>query len=491
MGAGIIALAELLQHVELLETRGDLSVRINKVEVDSRQITKGDLFIAVPGYAADGTQFVADALSRGAAAILSTRPVEAPGVCNVVVKDIRSTVAKIAARYFDYPAHQLRLIGITGTNGKTTVTHLLRSILEASGESTGLIGTLGYYVGAHSYPPVNTTPGPLLLEKLLAEMRDHNCHSAVMEVSSHALAMSRVLGLEFAAVGITNVSQDHLDFHPTFEDYRATNGRLLAQLKAEAGVAVQNRDDESYDYFAGQCRGQHLSYSFDKQNADFYLSDLSIAATGSQFTLHTPKGEVEVKIDLLGRFNVANALCAAAVAGALEISPEQIAAGLSAQRFVNGRAEPVEAGQPFTVLVDYAHTPDALAKIGETAREFCKGRLIMLFGCGGDRDRTKRAPMGAAACANADLVVVTSDNPRSEDPLAIIEDIKPGLNNSTEVLIEPDREKAIKQALDLCTDRDLLVVAGKGHETYQIIGDQRLRFDDREVIIAHLKERYR
>ena len=486
----MIALAELLQQVDLLETDGDTSVRINKVEVDSRQIAEGDLFIAVPGYAADGTQYVEDAVRRGAVAVVATRPVTANVACKVVVKDIRSAVAQIAARYFEYPARDLKLLGITGTNGKTTVTHLLRSILEAAGESPGLIGTLGYYVGEHEHAPVNTTPGPLLLQKLLAEMREANCESVVMEVSSHALAMSRIEGLEFAAVGITNVSQDHLDFHPTFEDYRATKGRLLAQLESENGVAVLNRDDASYDYFAGGCGGRHLSYSFDDDSADYYLSNLKISATGSSFTLHTPRSENEIEIHLLGRFNVANALCAAAVAGAFGVDDDKIAVGLSTQSFVNGRSEPVKAGQSFTVLVDYAHTPDALIKIGETAREFCKGRLIMLFGCGGDRDRTKRAPMGAAACRHADLVVVTSDNPRSEDPLAIIEDIKPGLNNLTEIVIEPDREKAIEQALDLCRDDDLLVVAGKGHETYQIIGDKRTRFDDREVIVAHLRERY-
>jgi UDP-N-acetylmuramoyl-L-alanyl-D-glutamate--2,6-diaminopimelate ligase len=487
----MIALADLLQGVEVLEVRGDTSVGINKVEVDSRQIERADLFIAVPGYAADGLEFVDDARGRGAVALVTTRPVDADLDCIVVVEDIRAAVAKIAANYFKHPSRKLMVIGVTGTNGKTTITHLVRSIFEAGGNRVGLIGTLGYFSGDKSYAPVNTTPGPLLLEKLFAEMRDEDTKYVVMEVSSHALAMKRVAELEFAVVAISNVSQDHLDFHDSFESYRATKAKLLELLKAEQGRAVLNRDDESYQYFASRINGPHFSYSLDDPQADFYLTSLDITAAGSSFTLHTPNGDVAVRVNLLGRFNVENALCAAAVAGALEISPEQIAAGLARQSYVSGRAEPVEAGQPFTVMIDYAHTPDALAKIGETAREFCQGKLIILFGCGGDRDRTKRAPMGAAVCKHADVAVITSDNPRSEDPLAIIEDIKPGLNHATEIVFEPDREKAIKQALDLCSENDLLVVAGKGHETYQIIGEQRLRFDDREVIERHLQERYR
>jgi UDP-N-acetylmuramoyl-L-alanyl-D-glutamate--2,6-diaminopimelate ligase len=363
---------------------------------------------------------------------------------------------------------------------------MIRSILQQRSLPTGLLGTLGYFTCKHSFEPKTTTPGPLELERLLSIMRDEQCRYVIMEVSSHALAMKRVEEIDFRVVGISNVSQDHLDFHESFEDYRDTKAHLLDLAKGQNRWAVLNLDDPSFEHFYRRLSCPHLTYSFENPNADVHLENLTIDADGSRFTLVTPLGTERVRLSLLGRFNVANALCAAATAIALGLDPLSISTGLAAQQFVSGRAEPIDVGQSFTILLDFAHTPDALAKIGAMAREICPGRLLIVFGCGGDRDPGKRPLMAEAACSHADVVVVTSDNPRSEDPLAIIEDIKPGLNHSTDTVIEPDRRKAIEHALSLCREGDLLIVAGKGHEDYQIIGRERLHFDDREVIERYL-----
>jgi len=483
-------LKELIETVDTVAITGDLSVLINKVEVDSRLIGEGDLFVAITGEKDDGIKYIANAIAKGATAVVAERDFTANPACKVIVKDMRSAVAKIAARYHKYPSKQLRLIGVTGTNGKTTITFLLKSILENRGKPVGVIGTLGYFTGKHSFEAINTTPGPIELERLLTIMTGEHLRYAVMEVSSHALAMRRVEELEFQVVAISNITQDHFDYHRSFESYRDAKAHILDLVTGQDKWAILNRDDKSFDYLLGRVKSSYLTFSLTDPRAELRLEDIEMSPSGTKFTLVTPLGKEHVDYQLVGLFNLENALCAAACAMAIGLDPWTIAKGLSERSFVMGRAHRVDAGQPFTVLVDYAHTPDALDNILQTGRQLTKGRLLVVFGCGGDRDRSKRPLMGQITSANADVVVCTSDNPRSEDPLAIIEDIRPGLDPKKEIAIEPDRQKAIELALSLCRDNDLLVVAGKGHENYQILGDRRIHFDDREIIENYLRERY-
>ncbi len=482
--------ADLVQDITSIKIDGDSRTEVKRFTVDSREVGSGDLFIAIPGFKEDGLKYVPDAVRRGAVAIVAREERIADVRCWGVVEDVRDATAKIAARFYAFPSRELGVIGITGTNGKTTITHLLKSILEQGGAKVGVLGTLGYFTLKAAHQPLNTTPGPELLEKLLREIVDSGGSHAVMEVSSHALTMHRVDEIDFNVVAVSNITQDHFDYHHDFESYRDAKARLLDLAAAENKWVVLNSCDPSFEFMRGRVKSQLLTFGVSDSSADLSLNDLRMSVEGSRFTMNTPVGKQEVQIKLLGRFNLENALCAATCALALGTPLDQIAAGLHAQDYVAGRAQPVRAGQPFDVLVDYAHSPDAIEKILQTAREVCRGRLLVLFGCGGDRDKSKRPLMGRAASQNADIVIVTSDNPRSEDPLAIIEDVKPGLDPSVETVIEPDRRRAIATALGLCEDNDILVVAGKGHEDYQIIGNQRLRFDDREIVEQLLKERY-
>ena len=482
-----VRFGELVQGLSDVVISGDPDIEINKVEVDSRLIEANDVFVAIPGFADDGVRYINEAVARGATAIVSPGDVQANVKCRAKVSDIRRAIAKIAARYYDHPSRKLKLIGVTGTNGKTTITWLLKSIFEQRNSPVGVIGTLGYYTAKHSFEALNTTPGPLELERLLTIMVNEGVRYVAAEVSSHALAMYRVEELAFQVVAISNITQDHFDYHKTLEGYRNAKAHILDLVEGKDKWAVLNLDDPSFNYVMRRVRSSHLTFSTSDPNADVRLEDLVMSTDGSSFTLITPLGNEHVHLQLLGRFNIENALCAAACAVASGIEPSLIAKGLSSRSHVHGRAQKVSIGQPFTVLIDYAHTPDALTKILETARQICKGRLLVLFGCGGDRDRTKRPLMGKAASSAADVVIVTSDNPRTEDPLTIIEDIKPGLVGQKLTVIEPDRRKAKPTAVSLSREDDILHVAAKGHENYQILGTTKVHFDDREIVEEALK----
>jgi UDP-N-acetylmuramyl-tripeptide synthetase len=486
----MITFKELIERLDGIAITGDPEVIINKVEVDSRLVGKDDLFVAVTGDTEDGWKYIPDVINKGAAAVIAMRDFPGEVRCKGIVADIRSAVAKISARYYDYPSRKLRLIGVTGTNGKTTITYLLKSILENRGVPVGVIGTLAYLTGSHRFDALNTTPGPLDLERLLTIMANERLRYAAMEVSSHALAMRRVEELQFQVVAISNITQDHFDYHKTFEAYRDAKAHILDLVSGKEKWAVLNKDDKSFDYLFRKIDSSYLTYSLTDLKADLRVEDVEMSASGSTFTLVTPLGKERVNYQLVGQFNIENALCAAACAMAVGLEPLTIAKGLSEISHVPGRAQQVTLGQPFTVLIDYAHTPDALGNILRTGRQLTKGRLLVVFGCGGDRDRLKRPIMGRIAGESADILVVTSDNPRTEDPLAIIEDIKPGLDLSREIVFEPDRRKAIAMALSLCRDNDLLVIAGKGHEDYQILGHQKIHFDDREVVEEYLRGKY-
>jgi UDP-N-acetylmuramoyl-L-alanyl-D-glutamate--2,6-diaminopimelate ligase len=493
-------LRELLRGIEALDVGEDGGRPIHGLHYDSRRVQPGYAFFAVRGEKTDGNRFVWQAVERGAAAVVSAEPmIEGLPAAWVRVRDARKALALASANFYGHPSRGLRLAGITGTNGKTTTAFLLESVLLAAGKHAGLFGTIEYHLpgaaGAPAplrrLPAPNTTPESLDLQAYLAELRDLGGTHVVMEVSSHALALDRVYGCTFHTAVFTNLSRDHLDFHGTMEAYFAEKRKLFQGWGAEPPQwAVLNADDAAGAELAG-CRCPNvLWYGFGAKATVRPAARNPEPASGC-FVAETPWGPLELGSSLLGRPNVCNLLAAAGAALALGFSRGEVERGLSALENVPGRFERVEAGQPFLVLVDYAHTDDALRSLIGVARGLVRpcNRVITLFGCGGDRDRSKRPLMGEAAASLSDLVILTSDNPRSEDPMAIINDALPGVrNNKAEYRVEPDRARAIALAIGLARPGDIVLLAGKGHEDYQVIGAETIHFDDREAALEVLHE---
>ncbi len=450
---------------------------VSGLHYDSRKIGPGNLFFAVSGYQADGNQFAGQALSRGAVAVVSESNRSDSGLPWIRVDNCRRALALMSAAFLGRPADRLEMIAVTGTAGKTTTTYLLRSIMEAAGRRTGLLGTISYWVGDREYPAPNTTPESLDLQLLLSQMVEAGADTAIMEASSHGIELDRVAGINFAVAVFTNLSQDHLDFHGDMESYLRSKLKLFKSLWS-GSVAVVNADDPAAQRVRQAAAAGCLNYGIDHP-AEVSARDIRPTARGTGFTLAAPSGSVPISLALPGRHNVYNALAAAAAALARRISLEQIKAGLENIKQVAGRFEMIDQGQDFSVMVDYAHTPDELSRLLAAVRELKPARIITVFGCGGDRDRTKRPLMGRAVAENSDLVVVTSDNPRTEDPAQIIGDILPGLSGR-EYLLLPDRRAAIRRAVELAQPDDMVVIAGKGHEDYQILGIHKVHFDDRE-----------
>ncbi|MBN2584733.1 MAG: UDP-N-acetylmuramoyl-L-alanyl-D-glutamate--2,6-diaminopimelate ligase [Planctomycetes bacterium] len=468
-------LPALPEHRRL--TDGDPAVQ--RVVCDSRQVRPGDLFVAVRGIDADGHQFVARAVAAGAAAVVVERPESVPsGTVAVQVPDGREAAALLAHEMAAHPTRTLTVLGVTGTNGKTTTTYLTRSILETAGRKTGVIGTISYQVGSRTIPAPTTTPGPVQLVECFTDMVASGMSAAVMEVSSHALDQRRTLGVEFRAAAFTNLTPEHLDYHRNVADYRQAKSRLFEQLAPDA-VAVLNRDDEASEHFAAATKARVLWYSM-KTEADIAAADVTVDLDGARFQLVLGLDRLPVQLKLIGRHNVYNAMAAAGLAMALGVPPQTIVRGLEALNAVPGRLEPVRCGQPFTVLVDYAHTDDALENSLSSVGPLKRGRLIVVFGCGGDRDRTKRPRMAAVAERWADLVIVTNDNPRTENPDTIADEVFAGFKSPHAVTRELDRGAAIHRAIEAARPGDVVVVAGKGHEDYQIVGTEKRHFDDRE-----------
>ena len=477
-------LTEILQGIEPVATVGLRDLDIASLRYDSRAVTPGDLFVAIRGEKADGNEFVASALARGAVAIVSELPVP-HGFDRtwVQVASARQALALAAANFYRHPGRSLRLVGVTGTNGKTTTTHLLEAILRAAGESVGLIGTVEYRSPAGPVQPApHTTPESLDLQALLAQWRDAGVGWAVMEVSSHGLALERVYGLPFTAAVFTNLSRDHLDFHGDFESYFAAKQRLFLGQGAPPPPVVAVNADDPYGCRLGTAAGGRLwLYGFNR-TAQVSARDLELSSSGLRFVLSTPAGSAVIQSRLAGRPNVSNILAASAAALGLGLSLEQIRAGVEALACVPGRFERIEAGQPFEVMVDFAHTDLALQSLLQTARETSRGRLILVFGCGGDRDRTKRPVMGEIAARLADVVILTNDNPRSEDPVRIVNDIVVGLQKAGGTCdIHLDRQEAIARAFELARAGDTVLLAGKGHERTQILADRVVPWSDQEA----------
>lgn len=453
---------------------------------DSRRIEPGWAFVAIRGEQVDGNDYLPQAIARGASAVISERPPR-PGLpaLQIQVDNARAALAQVSANWFHRPAERLQLIGITGTNGKTTTAFLIEALLRAAGRSTGLVGTIEYHVGREIIPAPHTTPESYDLQALLADMVAAGAEAAVMEVSSHALAMDRVWGCHFAAAVFTNLTQDHLDFHRTMERYLAAKRRLFEGLGAQPpACAVVNQDDAAAAEMLRGYRGRVLTFGLRSgPGPEPMLRATGIVNTpaGLHFQLSGPEGpDLNVRSPLLGRVNVENLLAAIATGIGLGVPRDQAVAAVSQLPRVRGRFERVWAGQPFTVVVDFAHTPDALANLLALARELTSKRVLVTFGCGGDRDRGKRPQMGAVAQRGADWMLLTSDNPRSEDPERILDEIAQGAPQAER---EPDRARAIRRLLQQARPGDIAVIAGKGHEQVQIVGERRLPFDD--VAVAH------
>ena len=478
-------LRDLLAGVELAECHADLDMEITGVSYDSRRTAPGDLFTAMRGYAADGHAFIPMAAEKGAACVLCE---EAPKIAVpwVRVVSARRALAVLSANWFGHPADGLTLLAVTGTNGKTTSTYLLKAMLEGVlGARVGLIGTIQNLVGERALPASRTTPESWEVQKLLREMEDGGCTHVVMEVSSHALYLDRVYGIPFAVGIFTNLTQDHLDFHKTMENYCDAKARLFSMCR----TGVVNADDPWHERLLRDASCRVLTYGRG-ENADLRAEDVQLSAAGVAFTAAAKAERAKIFVGIPGEFMVYNTLDVLGAALSLGISLEKSAEVLRTSARVKGRVEVVPTGTDYTMLIDYAHTPDAVENVLRSVRGFARGRVVALFGCGGDRDKTKRPKMGAIAAALSDLVIITSDNPRTEDPRGIIQDILAGMYQSqTPHIVVENRMEAIHYAMDHAQKDDVIVLMGKGHETYQIIGTEKHHLDEREIIAEHLKNR--
>ncbi len=476
-------------RVEVIEGRGDHGVKVESITDDSRSVREGSVFVAVKGEHVDGHQFIPAAMQAGVAALVLEQPATDVSVPYARVADSRKALGLLGSRFYGDPSVHLRMIGITGTNGKTTTTYICKALLEALGRQVGLIGTVAYQIGKEMIPASHTTPGALELQGLLSKMVAGGCTAAVMEVSSHALAQDRVAGCEYDVAVFSNLTQDHLDFHNTMEEYFQAKLRLftgLTGMHKPNKRAIVNIDDPAGERIARMCRVPVWTYGM-KREADLRAEHLRLSLEGTSFVAATPAGSFPVVSHLVGEHNVYNLLAAIGVALHEGAEPDHVREAIAHVTNVPGRFERVMAGQEFTVVVDYAHTEDALVRLLTAAQAMKVGRIITVFGCGGDRDRGKRPKMGAAAVRYSDVVILTSDNPRTEDPLVIIQEVEVGvieaLKDRPHVSYQkaPDRREAIAAAVREARVGDMVLIAGKGHEDYQIIGTKKFHFDDREV----------
>jgi UDP-N-acetylmuramoyl-L-alanyl-D-glutamate--2,6-diaminopimelate ligase len=475
-------LAELVAEADSVDILGDADIEVSSLAYDNRAVGPGALFFCIPGATVDGHDFAAGAVAEGAAALVVERQLELD-VPQVVAADSRAVMAPLAARFWGDPTSELRVVGVTGTNGKTTTAFLVREILEAAGTQCGLLGTVKQVVGGVEEEVERTTPEAIDLQATFRRMLSGGDGACVMEVSSHALALHRADSTRFEAALFTNLTQDHLDFHADMEDYFRSK-RLLFEMGP--GTSIVNLDDPYGRRLAGEF--DCVTFSAEGREADFTAQDVRLGEGGTEFAVRGPEGETPVRTPLPGHFNVANALGAFAAAIALGVAPLDAAKGVERAARVPGRFEPVDEGQPFTVLVDYAHTPDSLENVLRAARRLTEGRVISVFGAGGDRDRGKRPQMGRAGAELSDLAIVTSDNPRSEEPEEIIAEILEGMAKGGGVEVEPDRRAAIALALARARPGDTVVIAGKGHEQGQEFENGRkVPFDDREVAREELR----
>lgn len=494
---GMKTLAELVSILLHKNVRGSLDREVSGITYHSGRVRPGQIFVCLPGTRSHGSLYVAEAVAAGAVAVVTDADACFDGVTTVCVPDTRLALAKLSAEYYDYPSKELVLVGVTGTNGKTTTTHLIDALFKSKGALTGLIGTVRYRVGDTEQAALATTPEASDLQELLRKMRDSGVTHATMEVSSHALALQRTVGCDFDTVVLTNITEDHLDFHGTFANYLAAKSKLFSSLgsmprkNGRLRRAVINGDDLHWRHIMAQTSVEPLLYGL-SDHCHVRAGEIRVTREGVAFTLQTPTGTLPVKLRMTGLFSVYNALAAACV-GLLEgLELGEVGAALAEVPGIPGRFELVCGGQEFTVIVDYAHTPDGLENVLRAVHEFAPARVITVFGCGGERDRSKRPLMGEVAGNWSDYCIVTSDNPRGEDQLQIMAEILPGVARSKasrppEVL--PDRKEAIARAIELAKNGDVVLIAGKGHETTQIFNGFSMPFDDRAVAREMIRRR--
>ena len=497
-------LKELLKGIAIKQVKGDLGVEITGISYDSRSVKRGDLFVCITGTKDDGHRYASEASRRGAVAFLAKREVKISSEqALILVEEPRLEMGKIADRFFDQPSKKIEVIGITGTNGKTTISYLIESISLAQNVPTGVIGTVNYRWQGKEIPAKNTTPESVEIISLLSQMQRDGIKRVVIEVSSHSLAQKRVSGIEFKAGLFTNLSPEHLDYHRDMEDYFQAKARLFTDVLAgkwlsepviTEPISVINIDDPYGKRIFDLAVGKKISYSLKSKEANYRAEIIKLGWDGLELKVHSGDGEFAIKSSLVGRPNAMNILASSALMHELGADWEQIQKGIESLKNVPGRMEIFNSKNRFQVVVDYAHTPDALEKVLRTIREIGAQRLIVVFGCGGDRDEGKRPKMGEISATLADIAIITSDNPRSEDPLKIISQIEQGAKkvgaeklkalgaNSKGYFIEPDRRKAIEMSLNIAQKGDCVLIAGKGHEDYQIIGDRKIHFDDREEV---------
>ena len=477
-------LSQLLQGLNPLEMTADPNVEILDVTSDSRQVRPGSLFVAVTGFAADGNRFIPMAMEKGAAVVVTAKKPE-QDIPYVLVESDRYALAILGTNFYGCPAQSMTMIGVTGTNGKTSTTWLLKQVLQKAKQAkVGLIGTMENHIGDEILETERTTPESIELQALFARMRDAGCSYVVMEVSSHALSLDRVAGIHFDVAAFTNLTEDHLDFHKTMEEYCDAKAILFSRC----GKAVVNGDDAWAARITKDCQVPVLTTAV-AGCGDLRAEDVQMMSDGIRFTAVYGQEKAEISVPIPGKFTVYNVLSVLGIALQLGIGLEEAYGVLRQVAGVKGRVEVVPTpGKPYTVLIDYAHTPDGLENVLSSVRDFCKGRLIAVFGCGGDRDPIKRPIMGGIGVQIADIAIITSDNPRTEDPEAIIADIIKGVGDAKNYKIVTDRQKAIHYAMDIAEKDDIIVLAGKGHETYQIVGHTKLHMDEREIVAEYLQK---
>lgn len=489
---------DIVKVISPIRVEGPQTAEVCHITADSRTVQEGSLFICLVGATVDGHSFVEKAVQDGAVAVVVSKPVAVPDhVALIYVEDTRQALQAAVPFFYDYPASKMRMIGVTGTNGKTTTTHIIAHLLRSQGYTVGVIGTVHILIDDQSYPIHNTTPDVADLQQILQQMVDAGVTHCIMEVSSHALALGRTAGVEYDTAVFTNLTQDHLDFHKTFDNYLAAKAKLFKQVSASYQVkegkgAVINVDDAYGQAIVDVTTSPMITYSTEGKGS-MNASDLTVTAKSSQFTLNYDGKSYPIFTKIAGMFNVYNTLAAVGATLYEGLSMEEIVKGLATFTAVPGRFELIEEGQDFAVVVDYAHTPDGLENILQTAKKIVDNRILVVFGCGGDRDATKRPIMGRIAAQFGDRVFVTSDNPRTEDPVQIIKDVevgvREGLHDSVTYEVIVDRREAIHKAIAEATTGDVVIIAGKGHEDYQILKDETIHFDDREVAREALKER--
>lgn len=482
-------ISKLWDFIEVLDVKGDPEAEVTGVSYDSREVKPGHLFVCVEGFNWDGHDFAEQALQNGARVLMVQReiPVAGPGVTVIRVKDSRKAMAAVGHVFYDFPSQKLKVIGVTGTNGKTTTTYLIKSVLESAGHSVGLMGTIAIRIGDKEIPALRTTPESLDLHRLFAEMVEDGIEYAVMEVSSHSLDLDRVGYVDFDYGIFTNLTRDHLDFHGNMKNYLDAKIKLF---KSTDKFNVINADDPSSDTILERIKNSPtpaVTYGI-KTRADFSARDIQLDPTGVKYNLAWKGKNIPIEVRIPGIISVYNSLAAAAALLCEGISPEHVQRGLKEVEGVRGRSETIDTGKGFSVIIDYAHTPDGLENILSTIRGYAKGRIITLFGCGGNRDREKRPMMGEIAGRLSDFVIITSDNPRKEEPHQIIDEILPGVEKTgCSYICIVDRREAIEYALEMAGKDDIVVLAGKGHETYQELEDYKIEFDERKIVAGILE----